>query len=186
MSKSLRTILILPVLVLLVGLACNLSGGPTPPRPVPTVPTQEQRLEQQVQTVQPNPETGKLTLTVTEAQITTYIIENLQNEYASILTNPVVVFQPDRVELYGTIKNDPISANAKIIMSITIDSTGKPIVEIVEANFGPFPVPSSLLSNLSTVVDNAIADSMKEYQSEYRLESITFTTGSATIVITKK
>jgi hypothetical protein len=186
MSKSLRSILILPGLILLVGLACNLSSGPTPPRPVPTVPPQDQRIDQMVQTVQPDPNTGKLTVSITEAQITTYIIENLQKEYQAILTNPVVIFQPGQVELYGTIKTNGITANGKIAMSVAVDPNGDPVVKILDANFGPFPIPSDLLDNLSTSVDNAIMDSMKENQSDYRLESITFTTGAATIVLTKK
>jgi len=139
-----------------------------------------------VQTVQPDPTTGQLTITVTEAQITTYIVENLQKDYESILTNPVVVFQPNQVELYATIKSGAISADGRVVMSVTIDTNGEPVVEILEANFGPFPIPSSLLNNLSTAVDKAIRDSMKDYQSEYRLQSITFTTGAATIVINKK
>jgi hypothetical protein len=186
MSKSLRSILILPVLILLVGTACNLSSGPTPPRPVPTIPPQKQPINQQVQTLQPDPNSGKVTITITEAQITTFIIENLKKDYESILNDPVVIFQPNQVELYATVKGDAFSANGKVVMSVTIDPNGKPVVEILEANFGPFPIPSSLLDNLSTAVDNAIADSMKDYQSEYRLESITFATGVATIVLIKK
>ncbi len=71
-------------------------------------------------------------------------------------------------------------------MSITVDPNGEPNVKILDANFGPFPIPSDLLDNLSTSVDQAILDSMKDNQSDYRLESITFTTGVATIVLTKK
>jgi hypothetical protein len=186
MSRTFRYIFILPVLILLVGTACKLSSGPTPPRPVPTMPPQEQRIDQMVQTAQPDPNSGQLTITVTETQITTYIVENLQKDYASILSDPVVVFQPNQVELYGTINSDAITVDGKVVMSVTIDPNGEPVVEILEANFGPFPIPSSLLTNLSTAVDNAIKDSMKDNQSGYRLESITFTTGVATIVLTKK
>ncbi len=186
MTKSIRSVLLLPIVVLLVSLACQLSGGPTPPRPVAISPDQAQSLNQTVQTAQPDPKTGKVTLTVTESQITSYVVQNLHDNYAPILSDPVIVFQPGRVELYGTIKGDSISANGRVIMTVTIDSQGKPIVVISEANFGPIPVPTSLLDNLSTSVDRSIADSMKDYQSDYRLESITFDTGTAKIVLTKK
>ncbi len=186
MSKPLRYVLILPLLIILVGTACNLSSGPKPPRSVPTLPPQDQRIDQMVQTIQPDPNTGELTIAITEAQLTTYIIENLQKEYRAILSNPVVIFQPDQVELYGTIKSDSISADGKIVMSVSIDPNGEPVVKILDANFGPFPIPSDLLNNLSNSVGQAIMDSMKDNQSDYRLESITFTTGVATIVFTKK
>jgi hypothetical protein len=186
MTKTFRSVLLLPVVILLIGLACQLSGGPTPPRPVVTSAAQAESLNQTVQTAQPDPNTGKLTITVTEAQITSYVVQNLQDNYAPILSDPVIVFQPGRVELYGTIKGDSISANGRVVMSVNIDDQGKPIVNISEAKFGPIPVPTSLLTNLSTAVDRSIADSMKDYQSDYRLESISFETGTATIVITKK
>ena len=185
-TKSIRSLLLLPVVVLIVSLACRLSGGPTPPRPVVTSPEQAQSLNQTVQTAQPDPNTGVVTITVTEAQITSYVVQNLQENYSPILADPVIVFQPGQVELYGTIKGEGISANGRVIMTMNIDSQGKPIIDIREANFGPFPVPTSLLDNLSTAVDRSIADSMKDYQSDYRLKSITFGTGTATIVITKK
>ncbi len=60
MAKSLRYILILPLLIVLVGTACNLSSGPTPPRPVPTLAPQDQTIDQMAQTLQPDPNTGKL------------------------------------------------------------------------------------------------------------------------------
>ena len=186
MSRSLRSLLILPVLILLVGTACNLSGGPTPPRPIQTVPPQEPQIDQQIQTLQPDPNSGKVTLTITEAQITTAIVENLQKENISGLTDPVVVFQPGQVELYATIKGDAFSANGRIVLSVRIDPNGKPVVDILEANFGPFPIPAGFLNDLSTQVDHAISDSMKDYQSEYHLESINFATGVATITLVKK
>jgi hypothetical protein len=186
MQKPLRTLLLLPGLMLLVGLACQLSGGPTPPRVVPINTQQAQSLNQTVQAAKPDLKSGKLTITVTEAQITSYIVVNLRSDYEAILADPVVIFQPGQVELYGTIQGDSIKANGRVIFKVKIDSQGKPVLEIVEANFGPIPVPAGLLTNLTTAVDRSITDSMKQYQSDYRLESITFNAGTATLVITKK
>lgn len=186
MLKPIRSILLLPLILLFAGLACQFSGGPTPPRPVPTLPDAAQSLNQTFETVQPAPTTGNLSITVTEAQITSYIVQNLHDNYDAILSNPVIVFQPNHVELYGTIKGDNIAANGRVLMTVTVDDQGKPAVKITDANFGPIPVPASLLTNLSTAVDQSIANSMKDYQSDYRLESITFDTGVATIVLTKK
>jgi hypothetical protein len=186
MFKTVRTILLLPVLVLVIGLACQLSGGPTPPRNVPVSTEQSQSLNKTVQAAKPDPKSGKITISMTEAQITSYIVINLRENYQPILLNPVVIFQPDQVEIYGTIQGDSVSANGRVVCKVKIDSLGKPLVEITEANFGPIPVPAGLVNNLTVVVDKAIADSMKEYSSEYRLESITFNTATATLVIAKK
>ncbi len=186
MLKPIRSILLLPLVLLVVGLACSISGGPTPPRPVPTLPDAAQSLNQTAETVQPEPKTGNVAITVTEAQITSYVVQNLKDNYSPILSDPVIVFQPGHIELYGTIKGDNISANGRVVMTVTVDDEGQPVVDISEANFGPIPIPPSLLKNLSTAVDKSIADSMKDYQSDYRLASITFNTGTATIVAIKK
>jgi hypothetical protein len=186
MIKTVRTILLLPCLVLLIGLACQLSGGPTPPRNVPVSTEQAQSLNKTVQAAKPDPKSGKITITLTEAQITSYVVANLRDNYEPILLNPVVIFQANQVEIYGTIQGDSVSANGRVICKVKIDAEGKPLIDIVEANFGPIPVPAGLVNNLTVVVDKAITDSMKEYRSEYRLESITFSTATATLVIAKK
>jgi hypothetical protein len=186
MLKPIRSILLLPVIILFAGLACQLSGGPTPPRPVPTLPDAAQSLNKTIETVQPEATTGKISITVTEAQVTSYVVQNLKDNYAAILSDPVIVFQPGHIELYGTIKGDNIAANGRVIMTVSVDDQGNPVVKATEANFGPIPVPASLLTNLSTAVDQSIANSMKDYPSDYRLESITINTGTATIVLTRK
>jgi hypothetical protein len=186
MLKIARTILVLPFLVLLVGLACALSGGPTPPRTVTVSTEQAQSFNKTVQAVKPDPSSGKITISMTESQITSYVVTNLRENYEPILVNPTIIFQPNQIEIYGTIQGDSVSANGRVICKVKIDSLGKPQVEITEANFGPIPVPAGLVNNLTTVIDKAISDSMKEYRSDYRLESITFDTAKATLVITKK
>ena len=186
MKKTYVTFLTLPVLILIVSLACNLSGGPTPPRAVPTSPELAQSVETTLQTVQPDPTSGKLQFTVTEAQMTSYVNYNLRQDFEPILKNPVIVFQPDKMELYGTIQSDSITANGQVVMSVDINDQGKPSVKITEANFGPIPVPTGLLTNLSTAIDRSLSDAMSQNNSDYQLESIKITTGSATVTIRKK
>lgn len=175
-----------PVFILMVGLACQFSGGPTPPRVVPVSTEQAQNLSKTVQSVKPDPTSGNINITVTEAQITSYVVENLRENYEPILNNPVIVFQPNQVELYGAIQGDSVSANGRVVMSVVVDEQGQPLVTIREANFGPIPVPAGLLSNLSVAIDRSISDAMKNYRADYKLQSIRFDTGTATIVIVKK
>lgn len=176
----------LPVLILIVGLACNLSGGPTPPREVRISPELAQGVGNTIQTVQPDPTSGKLQYTVTEAEMTSYVVYNLKQDYEAILKNPVIVFQPDRLELYGTIEGDSIKANGRVVMKVDVDDQGKPSVKITEANFGPLPVPAGLLDNLSKAIDRSLEDALTKNNSDYRLESIKTNTGSAVVTLRKK
>jgi len=198
MTKPILRILALPLILLVVGLACNLSSNPTSAPPVPTspevirtvapttTPIATQDLEQVVKTAQAESAPGKVEITVTQAQITDYITKNLSEQYSSVLSNPVVTFQPGQVVVTGTVQASPFTADGKVVMTVDVDPQGQPQVNIVEANFGPIPIPAGALSNLSDAVDRSIADAMKDYQSEYRLESITFSTGQAKIVLVKK
>lgn len=186
MKNKTISIFILPVLVVLFGLACNLSGGPTPPRQVTNSPELARSVEAGVQTVHPNPTTGKIQYTITEAQMTSYVNQNLRKDFDPILKDPVIVFQPDQLELFGTISGDTINANGRVAMSVQVDDLGKPSVKITEANFGPFPIPAGLLSNLSTAIDHSLADAMTQNNSDFRLESIKITTGTATVTLRKK
>lgn len=170
----------------MVGLACQFSGGPTPPRAVPVSTEQAQSLSKTVQSAKPDATTGSVSITVTEAQVTSYVVQNLRDNYEPILKDPVIVFQPDQVELYGTIQGDAVSANGRVIMTVVIDDQGKPVVTIREANFGPIPVPAGLLTNLTTAIDKSISDAMKKSTVDYKLQSIQIGTGTATIVIVKK
>jgi hypothetical protein len=186
MKKPIRIVFMLPVFILLAGLACKFSGGPTPPRVVPVSTEQAQNLSKTVQSAKPDPTSGNISITITEAQITSYVVQNLRENYEPILSNPVIVFQPNQVELYGTIQGDAVTANGRVVMSVVINEQGQPVVTIREANFGPIPVPSGLLSNLSVAVDRSISDAMKSYRADYKLQSVRFDTGTATIAIAKK
>jgi hypothetical protein len=186
MKKPFVYFLTLPVFILMVGLACSLSGGPTPPREVKTSPELARSVDSSLQTAQPNPTTGMIRFTVTESQMTSYVVYNLRQDFEPILKNPVIVFQPDRIELYGTIQGDSITANGRVVMSVNINGQGEPSVKIVEANFGPFPVPTGLLDNLSTAIDRSLTDAVSNNNTGYQLDSILITSGSATITIRKK
>ena len=191
MSKTLRSILILPVLIFLVGVACNLSGSATPSKVITPTKVSQQLpqilpTKEIIPTSPPEQKPDQITFSISEDQMTANMIQNMPEDVAASLSNPKVKFNPGQVELTATIKGDIISADGRIVMTVNIDPDGKAKIDILDANLGPFPVPPGLLSDLSTAVDNAIADSMKEYQSEYRLESVTFSTGVATIVLTKK
>lgn len=186
MKKPFLYFLTLPVLILWVGLACSLSGGPTPPREINISPELAQSVASSVQTAQPDPTTGKLQFTITEDQMTSYVVYNLRQDFEPLLNNPVIVFQPDRIELYGTIQGDSITANGRVVMSININGQGEPSVKIIEANFGPIPIPAGLLDNLSTVIDHSLTDGMSNQNTGYQMDSILITTGSATITLRKK
>lgn len=186
MKKTMVTILLVPLFVLMVGLACQLSGGPTPPRPVPVSTEQAQNLSKTMASAKPDDKTGLITVTVTEAQVTSYVVQNLRANYEPILDNPVIIFQPDQAELYGTIKGDSVTANGRLVLTVAIDAQGKPVVTIKEANFGPIQVPEGLLSNLSQAIDRSISDALKSDSTNYKLQSIRFATGTATVVVAKK
>lgn len=183
MRKILKPLLILPLLMLLVSLACQLSGGPTPQRVVNISPEQAQSVLTPDNTIKTEPTTGKVTVQMTEAQATSYLVYNFRDRYESVLRDPVILFQDGRAEIYGTIYSESISASGMVSISVKINDQGNPSVSINQANFGQIPIPPGLLANLSKVIDQLLRDATQQYQKNYQLESITFSPGVATITL---
>jgi hypothetical protein len=184
--KPFRNLLILPLIIVILGLACQLSGGPTPSRNVPVSAKQASDLEQLWQKATPDPQTGKITVTMTEAQVSSYVVYNLKDRLEPVLKSPVVLFEKDQIELYGTIHSDSIDANGRIVFSLTIDAQGQPSVQIKEANFGPIPVPTGLLGDISTAINKSLVEATAKSTVNYQLESVSLSSGSAKLTIIPK
>jgi hypothetical protein len=186
MRKQFQSLLLLPTILLIVGLACQLSGGPTPPRAVNISQEQAFKVLTPENTIKIQPTTGIVTIQITEAQASSYVAYELRDRFEPLLKNPVILFQTNRVELYGTFQSDSISANGMVSAAVKIDEQGNPKVNITDASFGPIPVPSELLANLSTTIDKTIKDATQKYEKDYKIESITISPGLATILLRHK
>ncbi|MBI3240995.1 MAG: LmeA family phospholipid-binding protein [Chloroflexi bacterium] len=182
MKNKRLVISVVLIVILSAALACGgplAVGGPTPEYPTVAVSTESaQSLTDKFESLKAS--TGEVTVSITESELTSFIAEKLAAQPDSALSNPQVYLRDGKIKLYATVTTSSFTANALIVVNVTLVD-GQMAATIEKADFGPVPVPSDLLSSLtSTINDNllALADKLP---SDVRLKSIAIADGNLTL-----
>ncbi|MEW6405437.1 MAG: hypothetical protein AB1649_26900, partial [Chloroflexota bacterium] len=85
------------------------------------------------------------------------------------------------IQVLGKIQRGIFLANMAIVFTATVDENGQQKIEVVSADFGPFPAPEGLNSLVSSVVDEAFTGSLGPVATGFRLETITIADGLMTV-----
>lgn len=185
MTHQKKLLLICAAILLLSILACTIHvGGPTyPSQEVPVSTAAAVDLESAVQTaVAAESNTGKVTLVITEAQLTSYLAARLQTESGSIFTNPQVYLRDGQIRIYGTVHQGNFQVTSLIVVTAGVDSQGQLKIELTSADFGPLPVPAGLKNIITAGIQEAYTGAIGPAAVGFRLESITVADGTMTIV----
>jgi uncharacterized protein YpmS len=187
-KTSLRWLLALAIITA-TSLACSLSvGGPKIPptvTPVPEEPTQN--VEQVVETAVSSTSTpGVIEIKLTDSQMTQFLIEQLNTQTDPILQNPQVHAHDNVIDIYGQVKRSVITGNVKVSLLPTVDDQGIPHLKIDSADFGPVPVPDSLLKSFTNLIDQSMSANTDPSQTGYSVKSIQVFDGYIVINATPK
>ena len=180
MSKN--TLLSILVLIL-SSLACNMFiGGPEYPQaqvPVSTetAGTVEEQLKQAFEAAQ---QTGTLSFTVDEAQLTSLVALRLASDPESFLTEPQVLLRDNEIRIYGKAVQGYLQANILIALAATVDANGQPQITVKSVDFGPLPAPEGINNTISAMVNEAFTGALGPAATGFRLESITIADGLMT------
>lgn len=144
----------------LTALACRFSvGGPKAPGdPIPVSEQSAQELENVWQSGLEGGAGGQVQITITEEQLTSFVALKLAAEEEPLIRDPQIYLRDTKVQIYGTAQSGYFSAAALITLEVSVNEAGQPAFTITEANFGPLPVPDSLLSKLSDSINSAFDD----------------------------
>ncbi|NMC79496.1 MAG: hypothetical protein GYA59_09065 [Chloroflexi bacterium] len=179
---------ILPALLIFsfVALACNLPGRSKPaeeqkaPATAAAVP---QNPEQVLATaVQMDPNSGVITITLTEAQITAYLASYLATQPDSPLSDPQVSLQNGQVEMDCQAGSGMFSANVHLSFQLIVDENGYLKPQLASADLGPVPAPSGLVDSLSATIDEAFTTAVGPHLAEVKIENVVIADG--VIIIT--
>jgi hypothetical protein len=168
------------VLLALASLACTLFvGGPDyPADPVAVSPDAAQSLRDQVrQAVEAGALGGPVTFQFNESQLTSFLADRLARETNPLLTEPKVLLRNGQIQVYGKFHRSIFAANVAVIMSAGVDPEGHPKIDVVSADFGPFPTPQALNSLISSFIDEAYTGALGPAATGFRLENITIADG---------
>ena len=184
MNLSLRTRMLGSALVALslAGLACGSGigiGAPTAPAsPIPVSTEAAGELEDAWQTALENAgPNGEVTVVMTEEQVTSFVALKLAEEPDVPLENIQIFLRDGKMTLTGDAKIGAITAPAALVIDITVDADSKLAAEIVDADFGPVPVPQSMLDDMNQSIAESITNELTIDSTEITIESIAISDG---------
>ncbi len=173
MSQRQRTFSLAVAVLGLVALACT-CGVPklSAPAPAATVPVSQEAAKQMQtklnQATARAKSTGQYKVTLTESEVTSYLVMLLQEQQkqgdAIPLTNPQVKFTQGQAWVYGTFEANSSKVNGLVVVSLQIQN-GKLDIKVVRADFGPIPVPSPLLDQLNQQIQASLDEQSLQSQS---------------------
>jgi len=173
MNNTSRIILLSLLSLLFIGACQIFPGWPKPPdEKIPVSETEAQTVLDTWESVFSSDQTGLVSITLTEAQLTSAIDHYLSKQETPLMTEPQVFLRDAKIDLYGKINQGLLSANVRITLSATIDENGKPELNIVDADFGPLPMPESLLNVASKLVDESVTGVIGPMITKFRAETI--------------
>ena len=183
--KQIRfSLLIFPVSLTLASLACRIFvGGPDyPATPIPfSMEAIESFNQQMQQAVESGAQSGLVTLQVNESQLTSYLALKLQSQPNPPFSEPQVLLRDGRMQILGKVQQGIFQANIAIILNVGIDEAGLPKIQVVSADFGPFPAPEGLNEAISSVISEAYTGTLGPVATGFRLETISIADGNMTL-----
>ena len=143
----------------LAGLGCDAGlGGPTPPAsPIPVSTEAAGELEALWEQALENAEDGVVHVTMTEEQVTSYVALKLAEEPDSPFENVQIFLRDGKITMQAQAQAGSLSVPAQVVLGVTTDAEGQLVIALEEADFGPMPVPQSLLEDVSDGLNDLIA-----------------------------
>ena len=190
--KKIRGLPLFLVTLLLTSLACTVFvGGPDysslPPIPVSAEALQSIQAELQ-RAIEAGAQTGVVTVNLTEPQITSFLAARLQTDpnlqqtdKKPLITDPQVYLRDGQMQIYGKTQQGFLVANIGIIVNMGVDANGQPQIDVVSADFGPFPAPEGLKDAITAMVKEAYTGSLGPVATGLRIETISIANGVMTV-----
>ncbi|HUF40199.1 MAG TPA: hypothetical protein VMN57_16875 [Anaerolineales bacterium] len=177
----------LVIVLALAALACNLGKTPDPATPVAVVTEIVGDLvEAWQEAFEEADETGILTVTLTEAQLSTFLAVAAAQNPALLLANPQVTLRDGEMEVSGKYSTGPVNAEARLLMAVSVGAEGLPVIEVTSAKLGPLPVPAEMLATVSDTITEALAGQFVSAATGFTLKTIVITEGAITMTGTRK
>ena len=178
--------------LILTSLACTIFvGGPdySTLAPIPVSAEAAESIKEELRRAfEAGLETGVVTFNITEPQITSYLAQRLQTDQAlqqtdrtPLITDPQVYLRDGQMQIYGKTQQGIFAANIGIIVSVGVDEAGQPKIEIVSADFGPFPAPEGVKDAITALIREAYTGSLGPVATGLRIETIAIANGLMTV-----
>lgn len=184
--KLFRVILL--IMLLALSIACQIDlGGPQSTNP--TIPVSDAAADSLEQIVQSSIQTdsGKniIIFTLTEEQLTSYLSRELQSRPDVPFSDPQIYLKDGYIDFYARLQQSVFTINSHLILNVNVDGQGNPTFQIVNADFGPAPLPSDLIENINIILNESLTTSITTIATGYKVQSIQISDGMITVVANK-
>ena len=190
--RKIRGLPLLLTILVLKSLACTINVGGPDYSSLPPVPVSAEAAasiqDEILRAVEAAAQTGVITVNLTEPQITSYLASRLQTDPSlqqsdnkPLITNPQVYLRDGQMQIYGKTQQGMFTANIGIIINMGVDANGQPQIDVVSADFGPFPAPEGLKDAITAMVREAYTGSLGPVATGLRIETISIANGVMTV-----
>jgi len=170
--------------LLLISLACNLLNR-TAQIPTETIPVTTQAVESLKEEInqagQDLKSKGQVTVTLDEAELTSLIAFELQNQETPILQEPQIYLRDGQVILLGKVKQGDTMVPVELALTVSANSDGRPVYQIDSAKIGSLPLPEVLFKEYSEQLNTVFASKINPRLDEIFIDRITIADGAMTI-----
>ena len=190
--RKIRGLPLLLTILVLKSLSCTINVGGPDYSSLPPVPVSAEAAasiqDEILRAVEAAAQTGVITVNLTEPQITSYLASRLQTDPSlqqsdnkPLITNPQVYLRDGQMQIYGKTQQGMFTANIGIIINMGVDANGQPQIDVVSADFGPFPAPEGLKDAITAMVREAYTGSLGPVATGLRIETISIANGVMTV-----
>ena len=174
------------ITIIIVSLACNFSGTAASPTSVTQVsqPTVD---PQQIlnQAVKVDPNSNSVTMTLTEAQVNSLILSQIQKFQPSSqlsISQPAVKLQNGLIILNGKVAAGLLSVDVMISLKPSVTSDHKILLVVEKSDFGPLPVPQDFAKQIADLLTTSVNQTINESGDNLQIDSVTISDGIMVVV----
>lgn len=120
-------------------------------------------------------------ITVTEAQLLDLMQGELQKRIGDQVSNLQVYLRDGQIQILGDVNTQGISAPVKVIVDVRVDPVGRPSLQIISSNIGPFPVPGDLIDEVEVLINKAFQEKVITLAPNMHIDNIVIQNGTMTI-----
>lgn len=124
---------------------------------------------------------GSASVTITEAQITSWLADELQSRPELPVRDVQVYLRDGRVQIFGTLIGQDNTTTALATASLSLSAEGQPNLIIEQATFGRTSVPGLILSGLNSVLNQRLVEAINEQAPGLRVTSLAINDGQAVL-----
>lgn len=187
-KSKIRLQFLMASLLLMLSLSCNMPL-PQDIKPTPNASPQEDPsaiLTQVSAAVASAPSGGEIVLELTEGQLTAAANEVLRNQGPEDIQDLQIDLKDGLMTATGQMNQNGIDFPVTVVLSIAVDGSGSPYVNIQEGKLGPFPLPKNILDQLKVQFDQILQSQISTVAGNASVKSISVNDGTMVIIAEKQ